>query len=389
MNGDSTKFEKSGLNSLYIHIPFCRKKCSYCDFCSYVPVSEEEVDEYVDILLREFMIWKEKIETRDIKTIYVGGGTPSILKPSLIERILNEWSSTGVVEITVEGNPESINEDFLKALHFSGVNRISIGVQSFKEELLKILGRIHTSSDARRVLEMVKKYPFSLSIDLIFGIPGQNIEDFIYDLNSAMDFYPQHLSAYILQPSEKTEMHALMKEVDDEKVAEMFLLLCRFMKEKGFHHYEISNFAVPGHECLHNLNYWKNGFYAGCGTSSASHLPSGFLGKNPVRTRNFLSMKSYKDSIKRGLFPFEEIEEITPENEIKEILMLRLRTSKGVKISTIEEFLGSEKAQDFLSEAVSWGLEIKEGYLKFKEENWLLFNSIVSHLFYILALLND
>ena len=386
MNGDSTKFEKSGLNSLYIHIPFCRKKCSYCDFCSYVPISEGEIDEYVDILLREFMIWKEKIETRDIKTIYVGGGTPSILKPSLIERILNEWSSTGVVEITVEGNPESINEDFLKALHFSGVNRISIGVQSFKEELLKILGRIHTSSDARRVLEMVKKYPFSLSIDLIFGIPGQNIEDFIYDLNSAMDFYPQHLSAYILQPSEKTEMHALMKEVDDEKVAEMFLLLCRFMKEKGFHHYEISNFAVPGHECLHNLNYWKNGFYAGCGISSASHLPSGFIGEVRMRTRNFSDISSYMDSVKKGFFPFEEIEEIIPEDEIKEVLMLGLRTSKGVKLSSIENFLGKEKIQDFLKEAVSSGLEIDGDSLKFKEENWLLFNSIVSRLFYILDL---
>jgi oxygen-independent coproporphyrinogen-3 oxidase len=389
MNGDSTKFENYRLNSVYIHIPFCRKKCSYCDFYSHVPVSESEIDDYVEILLREFMIWKEWIDAKEIKTVYVGGGTPSILNPSWIERIINEWNSSNTVEITVEGNPESINEDLLKSLHFSGANRISIGIQSFKDEFLKILGRVHSSADAKRALEMVKKYPFSLSIDLIYGIPGQNIEDFIYDLNSAMDFSPQHLSAYILQPSEKTEMKKLMKDVDEEKVAEKFLLLCQFMKEKGFNHYEISNFAIPGQECIHNFNYWNNGFYAGCGISSASHLPSKFFGKNPVRTRNFVSMKSYTESIKKGLFPFEEIEEITPENEIKEILMLGLRTSRGVKISSIEDFLGVEKTKDFLKEATSLGLEIDEGYLKFKEENWLLFNSIVSRLFYQLEVLKN
>jgi oxygen-independent coproporphyrinogen-3 oxidase len=198
MNGDSTKFENYRLNSVYIHIPFCRKKCSYCDFYSHVPVSESEIDDYVEILLREFMIWKEWIDAKEIKTVYVGGGTPSILNPSWIERIINEWNSSNTVEITVEGNPESINEDLLKSLHFSGANRISIGIQSFKDEFLKILGRVHSSADAKRALEMVKKYPFSLSIDLIYGIPGQNIEDFIYDLNSAMDFSPQHLSAYLL-----------------------------------------------------------------------------------------------------------------------------------------------------------------------------------------------
>ncbi len=387
MNDDSIKFENSGVIALYVHIPFCRKKCSYCDFCSFVPSSEEEMDDYVEILLREFLLWKERIEKEDIKTIYIGGGTPSVLKPYQLEKILKEWISTDTKEISVEANPESLNEDFLKCLHDSGVRRISIGVQTFKDELLGLLGRVHSSKDARRAIEMARKYSFSLSVDLIFGIPGQSFQDFVYDVESVMNFSPEHISCYILQPFEKTEMSKLMKKVDEEIVREMFLFLCNFAKENGYYHYEISNFAKPGYECLHNLNYWRMGFYAGCGLSSSSHLPSGFLSKHPVRTSNFSSMEAYINSIKKGLFPFEEIEEITPDKWIKETIMLGLRTFQGVSISFIEKFLGKEKASGFLNEALSLGLKIDGSFLKFEEKDWLLFNYIVSRLFYLIDIL--
>lgn len=374
--------KKSGVNSLYIHIPFCKKRCSYCDFCSYVPV-ENELDKYIEFLMREFLLWKEKVEEKGIKTIYIGGGTPSLLKPIQVEKILNEWANANTLEISIETNPESLNEDFLNSLYLSGATRISLGVQTFKDEFLKLLGRVHSSSDARRALEMVKKYPFSLSLDLIYGIPGQALDDFFEDLNSAMDFSPEHLSAYILEPSQKTEMDKLMEKVDDQLVADMFLLLCRFMRERGYNHYELSNFAKQGYECIHNFNYWKMGFYAGCGASSASYLPSGFLGKNPVRTKNLSDLKTYFNSIQRGCFPFEEIEEITPEKQLREMLMLGLRTSQGVTLSSIEKFLG-KRTSALLKRCASLDLEVDTFSLRFKEEKWFLFNSIVSDLFYFL-----
>ncbi len=309
MNDDSTKsknFHVQNIPSLYIHIPFCRKKCFYCNFISWIPNNKWEIERYMGLLKKELRMWEERDSMEEILTIYIGGGTPSLLNGSLINELLDICgNSKKIKEITVEVNPDSLNEDFLKILS-SKVTRISIGVQSFNEKNIEALGRAHTSKEARDSIEMVKKYPFILSVDLLMGIPGQRLEEFEKDLNVLLQYMPHHISIYILQPEEDTKLYRMIKtgrlpEQKDEEIADMYNLLCESMREKGYHHYEISNFALSGYECLHNKNYWEGGFYMGAGISSASYLPIGvFSQEYPLRTKNFSSLKDYMASLENS-----------------------------------------------------------------------------------------
>lgn len=372
------------IEGLYIHIPFCRRKCLYCDFISWTPYHESEIEEYVELLKAEFLLWKEKFDPTALKTIYIGGGTPSILKPQHIEDIIKEWAHSGIKEITVEANPESLSEDFLKSLLNAGVTRLSIGVQTLDEKLLKTLGRLHSARRAIEALELAKKYPFSISADLLMGIPGQTTGGFMKDLQAVLEYQPHHLSAYILQPSEKTPIFKKMKMVKEEKVCDMYLRLCEIIKERGYLHYEISNFALPRHECLHNLNYWKGKFYAGCGPSASSHLPPLWTGDLPIRVKNFSGMEEYRNSVMHGSFPFEDIEEIDREKEISETLMLRLRTHEGIRTEELRKFLGEREISILKETGKNLGLEVDGEGIRFPEEKYLLFNSIVSSLLFAL-----
>lgn len=310
--------------SLYIHIPFCKKKCSYCDFISYAG-KEDQIDGYVESLIKEIHCWD--LGSKDLGSIYFGGGTPSLLKPKHFEKILKTLtlcpspSGRGTSEliedkvrekeITIEANPGTVSYKYLKELRALGINRISIGIQSFNDKHLKILGRIHNSSEAKRAVEDARKAGFeNINIDLIFAIPGQTLEGWKEDLQKAVGLGLQHISAYNLILEEGTPFwysiyphpiginqkdaaslpsptgrgigstHQFITRnqgeglalLSEDLEADMFEYTIDFLKANGYKHYEISNFAKPGFECKHNINYWKMGNWIGIGCAAHSHV---------------------------------------------------------------------------------------------------------------------
>ncbi|OGW76203.1 MAG: hypothetical protein A3J81_03000, partial [Nitrospirae bacterium RIFOXYB2_FULL_43_5] len=256
--------------SLYIHIPFCIKKCLYCDFLS-VTYNEALARAYTDALCKELVLKKDV--AGELKTIYIGGGTPTILPDECFRQLFtclqNNYSLSPSPKITVEANPGTVDESKIKMLLSLGVNRISIGVQSFNDDELKTLGRIHTSNEALKAIEAIKNSGINnFSIDLIYGIPGQTMKTWEETLSktAAFTISPAHISSYELTPEKDTPLYGLIesgkiKIPDEELVLEMYGSAIDYLRNKGYEHYEISNFALPRFRCLHNLNYWDRGEY--------------------------------------------------------------------------------------------------------------------------------
>jgi oxygen-independent coproporphyrinogen-3 oxidase len=335
------------MTSLYIHIPFCKKKCNYCDFVSYAG-KEGLIDEYVAALCREI----KGIETRGsrLKTIYFGGGTPSLLEPSHFDQIINNLNSSFVIrnsELTIEANPGTADKAKLKALRGLGINRLSIGAQSFNDKHLKTLGRIHTGREAIRFYDDARSAGFeNINLDLIFALPNQTLDEWKSDLNTALNLTtepPNHLSTYNLQIEEGTLLHKIINNQDtitkqypiikfqlpneDEELA-MYEYTIETLINAGYKHYEISNFAKPGFECLHNINYWKNGNYIGIGAGAHSHV-------NGKRWSNPNCLAAYMKNALR----------VTPDDSHfataqRDTLFLGLRLLEGL---STEKFLGFEK----------------------------------------------
>ncbi len=319
---------------LYIHIPFCRKKCAYCDFVSQASWTRELLENYVDALLTDlktsFLSWDEY-------TIYIGGGTPSILPLDLLEKILNTLS--GLIprpkEFTFEANPESLDEEKLELLVQGGVTRLSLGVQSFHDPLLATLGRIHTGKEAQRKAEMVKEHLDNLNLDLIFAIPGQTPKALERDLEMALSLDPRHISAYSLTLEGATPMAVRVEKgeltlPEEEEWLEMFCMIPEKLASRGLRRYEISNFSLPGKECLHNLIYWENGEYLGVGASAVSHMG----GERIFREKDPLS---YIRKIQEGTPPICEKETLSPWRKVLETAMVGLRTTRGIDPDETEE----------------------------------------------------
>ncbi|MFH1684129.1 MAG: radical SAM family heme chaperone HemW [Candidatus Margulisiibacteriota bacterium] len=287
--------------NLYIHLPFCKKKCNYCDFVSY-PDKEHLIDEYVSALVKEI-----KLATGDwrLETIYFGGGTPTLLEPKHFEKILNNVPRpSSLVEITIESNPGTADKTKLKELRKLGINRLSIGAQSFNDQHLKILGRIHNSKDIFRFYDDARSVGFdNINLDLIFALPNQSLEEWKSDLQTAISLKPNHLSTYALQVEEGTLFHKIIKKQDtrnkqitnsnlqlpneDEELA-MYEYTIDTLISNDYKHYEISNFAKPGHECQHNITYWKNRNYIGIGAGAHSHV-DGKRWANPDSVEEYLA----------------------------------------------------------------------------------------------------
>ena len=249
---------------LYIHIPFCIKKCLYCDFLS-VTYNESLAKAYTDALCKELIL--KKGDAGELKTVYIGGGTPSILPEEcfgqLFKCLKENFKFSDSPEITVEANPGTVDKSKIDAMLSLGVNRLSIGVQSFNDDELKTLGRIHTSEEALRAIEAVKNSGIkNFSIDLIYGIPGQTLDSWKHTLSKALEFSPTHISSYELTSEKNTPLYGLIekdmiKMPDEELILEMYNYAIDNLASKGYEHYEISNFALHGFRCLHNLNYWR------------------------------------------------------------------------------------------------------------------------------------
>lgn len=319
---------------LYIHIPFCLRKCLYCDFLS-IPFDQSLSREYLNALLHEIEMKRDVLGV--LKTIYIGGGTPTVLTVQELERLFQglriiPWSED--IEVTVEANPGTVSSEKIRTLRELGVNRISLGIQSFIDRELETLGRIHSSSDGIKAIGIVRDEGIkNLSIDLIYGIPGQSIRDWQFNLSRAMEFSPEHISTYELTPERETPLYDLLsegkiKKPDDDEILCMYYMSMDSLTSNGYEHYEISNFAVGGFRCRHNLNYWDRGEYVGLGAGAHS-----FEGK--MRRVNLRDVRRYIDTLKNGLIQYEEEIEIGPKDALKEYIFLGLRKREGIPLSVI------------------------------------------------------
>lgn len=321
--------------ALYIHIPFCIEKCSYCDFYS-LKYKKEMLEKYVESLKKELIIYSNKVNSK-IKTIFLGGGTPSLLSPENIEEILDiiyeNFLVIENVEISFESNPNSLNEEKIKAYKKAGINRLSIGVQSFKNDDLNLLGRLHDKEKALKMIKEVDKHFSNYNFDLIFAIPGQNLENWKANIKKAIDINPPHLSLYNLQIEEGTLINKKIdnneiKEISNELDAKMYKYAIDKLKNAGYIQYEISNFAKKGHFSKHNLVYWKYEPYLGLGPSAHS-----FTSK--TRFSNYSSLKKYNNLIEKGKLPIKNINSLSLQDRMSEKMFLGLRLKEGINF---EEF---------------------------------------------------
>lgn len=322
------------MTATYIHIPFCEHICFYCDF-NKVFLEGQPVDEYVEMLLREMQLTMAQTPDEKIETIYVGGGTPTTLNEKQLDRLL-----TGMKEIlpfqmgnefTFEANPGDLSVDKLKVLHDHGVNRLSMGVQSFNDDLLKKIGRIHKVKDVYQSIANARQVGFeNISIDLIYRLPGQTEADFNNSLVKALELELPHYSTYSLILENKTIFYNLMRQgklplpTEDEE-ANMYQMAIDLMAEKGRKQYEISNYALPGYESQHNLIYWKNEKYYGFGAGA-----HGYLGGH--RYQNNGPIQQYLEPLRENRLPILRTQQLSIEEKIEEEMFLGLRKLEGVSI---------------------------------------------------------
>lgn len=318
--------------SLYIHIPFCESKCYYCDFLSFKK-DDLDIKEYVDNVILELALYRDKLKDYKIDTIFIGGGTPSSIAAEYIQRILGyiheNFNVDSLRETTIEVNPGSLTRDKVAIYKESKINRVSMGMQSFNEGILKSIGRIHGVDDFYTSYELlIEAEIYNINIDLILGLPDQEEEDIIKDLKILTDLNIPHISYYGLIIEDGTAMKDMYikKEItipEEDIERRMYHSAVKFLKKKGYIHYEISNFALPNFQCNHNMTYWKIRPYVGVGLGSHSNIDN-------RRYWNEKSFLKYKDKLKKALLPVEEGEDIDLNTEISEYSIMGLRLIEGI-----------------------------------------------------------
>ena len=323
---------------LYLHFPFCRKKCLYCDFCSHAP-EKGEMLRYCAALKKEILLMAEQFRDAEITTVFLGGGTPSLVPPEGMEQVLcalrSAFSFGADVEFTSEANPGTITEKWLECLMKHGMNRLSLGVQATQDRLLKSLGRIHTFDEAAKAFEMARAAGIqNINMDLMYALPGQTIRDWQDTLDTFCRMGPEHISAYSLILEEGTPLYDMAESgavcvPDDDAAAEMYTLAREKLTKEGYAQYEISNYAKPGRECRHNVGYWQGAWYLGLGVNAHSMLPSGGGGywKRCFNEGNTLR---YMEALEAGSTPCIGEENIGREEAMFETMMLGLRMNCGV-----------------------------------------------------------
>jgi oxygen-independent coproporphyrinogen-3 oxidase len=436
--------------SLYIHIPFCIKKCLYCDFLS-VPYDKSFAKKYVDALCKELILKKDSSQI--LKTIYIGGGTPSLLAEEcfikLFNCLRNNFNFSPSIEITVEANPRTINTARINTLLSLGVNRLSIGVQSFNDNELRILGRVHTSGDAARSIELIRKSGINnFSVDLMYGIPGQTLDSWHNTISKAVGLSPTHISTYELTLEENTPLYKLLKSNEpvpqhkreisytsppstggdkregenkfknhphptpppsrgreflgnpeaenrkshlikmphEEIILKMYNHAIDYLASSGYEHYEISNFVLPGFRCMHNLNYWDRGEYIGAGAGAHSFF-------NGIRSKNTEDIKKYIESLNSGIVPEIESTKLTSGESIKEFVFLGLRKTEGININELpllprRDIGGCNSVLlDACRDLVYEGyIEIKGDFLRLTRKGIVVSNTIIVKVFESLGL---
>ena len=361
---------------IYIHIPFCRHKCSYCDFVSF-PDKVDYAEAYMACLYKELKMRGEELKDRTFDTVYFGGGTPSYIPPKLILGAMNQikkcFKLSEDAEITLELNPGTIGESKVKTYLEAGINRFSIGLQTAIDEQLEDLGRIHNARDYVYATKLLNGQNFST--DVMLGLKNQTKEDVRKTIELAHACGSKHISMYALTVEDGTPIYTdyLNGELpDSDEVAELYEYGCKLLKEKGYERYEISNFAVPGYESKHNLNYWKRGEYIGFGVSASSFMQGS-------RFTNTFQLDEYMKCIISGFYPAITCEKVAESEAKFEFIMLGLRTKYGVSLKEYKQKFGNEMAEDFpkaLRESLKY-LELDGDRIRIKDEFLYVQNSIL------------
>ena len=379
----NTKRQMAGI---YIHIPFCRQRCSYCAFYSSTLYNIQE--RYVDALCRE-IVMRKNYTKEDIATIYLGGGTPSTLTMEQLRKICSTIYDTYTIaenpEVTIECNPDDLTPEFLAELRELPFNRISMGIQSFDDVQLKRLGRRHNAEKARQAVKNARAAGYcNISIDLMFALPGSTMESWQHDLESAISLKPDHLSAYNLMYEEGTPLYRALErgdfaELSEEENIEQFQMLISKLKQAGYRHYEISNFAQPGCESRHNSSYWNDTPYIGCG--AAAHSYDGLS-----REWNIADIKEYIKGIESGERNFE-VEILTEEERYNDTVLTRLRTADGIPLEWMKEKFCAKLNNHMLrvaeKEIALGNLKETDGHLSLTEKGIFISDAVIRELIFI------
>ena len=375
------------MNSIYLHIPFCQSRCIYCDFYS-TTLGKDFMASYVRALEREMLLRRNYIKGTRVHTIYLGGGTPSLLPAHLLKELFNEidrlFTIEANAEVTIEANPDDVTPEWLRNLSGTPVNRISMGAQTFNDKLLSFLGRRHNSQQTVDAVKACKEAGLTnISLDLIYGLPEQSFDDWKHDVELALSLGIKHLSAYSLSYEEGTRLDAMLKqglvrEADEELSRQMYDYLMSETSKAGFLHYEISNFALPGYHSRHNSSYWQSVPYLGLGAGAHSY--------DGERTRraNLPDIKAYIESVEgrgsrvEGQDVPHETETLNDESLYNEFIMTRLRTSAGIPLKDL-----SQEDRDYCLSQAKPHLErsllsIKDEHLCLTKEGIFTSNDIIS-----------
>jgi oxygen-independent coproporphyrinogen-3 oxidase len=366
--------------AIYIHFPFCRRKCNYCSFVSYQD-READIPAYISALKMELAL---RVTEQQVSSIYLGGGTPSILLPEQIKDLLQTVFSLFTVqdsaEITIEANPGTVSESYFAAIKMLGINRLSIGVQSFDDNELSMLGRIHNANAAKDAVHYARKAGFTnLNLDLLYGLPNQTLSGWQDTLSRAVELRPEHLSLYPLSLEGAEPMYLSIKRgeipaLDPDQSADQYELATDLLEECGYNHYEISNWSRNGNECKHNLGYWRTKPYIGVGVAAHSCLCG-------HRMANTSDIDRYIDSFLCNM-PIirEQNEDIKPELLLSEAVIMGLRLSEGVSLVDINNRFGVDLSMTFssqINELKGLGLlEHADGNIKLTDRGKLLGNEV-------------
>ncbi len=377
------------MSSLYFHIPFCRRRCRYCDFFSTTSTGVE-LDLYVDLLCRQLELMCPDTSARiALQTIYLGGGTPSLLTAGQLTRLLtichDRFDLRATAEITLEVNPGTFGGNYLQQVNQAGVNRLSIGIQSFDDRQLQQLGRCHNSDQARAAVGAARSAGFgNLSLDLMFALPGQSSDDLNRDIDLLLEQQPEHISVYGLTIEAETEFdhwrrQGQLKVTDEEEYARQYELLRARFTAAGYEHYEVSNFARPGWRCQHNQRYWQRRSCLAVGAGAHSFVQSGYGERRHVPG----DLERYRQLLESGADPSELLEIFDRQGAMVETAYLALRTSDGVDSAAFEQRFGESLQHAFPAALaqLQGSLICSDGRVILPPQHWLIYDHLIASFF--------
>jgi len=377
------------VSSLYIHIPFCRARCHYCDFFSTTGSSVER-DIYVDLLCRHLeLISCDDPASRELQTVYFGGGTPSLLKVEQVARLLstcrNRFGLSATAEITFEVNPGTFAGEYLQQICLAGVNRLSIGVQSFDEQQLQQLGRCHNVDQARAAVADARVFGFdNISLDLMFTLPGQSSAGLSREIEQLLRLEPEHISIYGLTIEKGTEFERRQQQgkfivPDEDEYARQYEMLCARFTAAGYEHYEVSNFARPGRRCQHNQRYWQRRSCLSVGAGAHSFVESDYGERWHVAP----DLVRYRQLLETGTDPAELLENFDRRGAMAETAYLALRTSEGIDLAAFEQRFGESLQHAFPAAfaQLRGSLVFSAGRVTLPPQHWLIYDHLIASFF--------